>query len=282
MNKWTDNELTRMLKLEVPIMQAPMAELTTPELAAAVSNAGGLGALGMWGFSAEQVAQRINGFRELSQGCLQVNYPLWGSFDDLSNVAIPMRKAIQKLYDINDLGQAPEPKMQASQVADEHLEVLVDLKPSAISFHFGLPEERVIDRLKQAGILILCSATSVSEARFLEENGVDIIIAQGTEAGGHRGTFTGLDISMQSGLFALLPQVVDAVNVPVAAAGGISDGRAVAAAMMLGASGAYLGTAFLRCPEANVAVAHRAALADAEEGTTRVTDVVSGRPARFL
>ena len=114
MNNWAENELTQMLQLEVPILQAPMAEYTTPELAAAVSNAGGLGALGMWGFSAEEVEQRISGFRKLSQGSLQVNYPLWGGSPDLSDVAIPMRKAIQKLYDAKDLGIAPEPTSQAT------------------------------------------------------------------------------------------------------------------------------------------------------------------------
>ena len=283
MSKWTDNELTRMLQLEVPILQAPMAEYTTPELAAAVSNAGGLGALGMWGFSAADARTRISGFRELSQGSLQVNYPLWDDSGDLSEAAIPMRQWIQELYDANNLGPVPDPTRQASSsVAEEHLEVLAELKPRAISLHFGLPGETVIDKLKQAGIVILCSATSVAEAKILEAKGVDIIIAQGTEAGGHRGTFSELDISMQSGLFALLPQVVDAVDVPVVAAGGIADGRAVAAAMLLGASGVLIGTAFLRCPEANISDTYRAVLADAEEGSTRITDLVSGRPARFV
>jgi nitronate monooxygenase len=122
----------------------------------------------------------------------------------------------------------------------------------------------------------------VAEARILEQRGVDAIIAQGTEAGGHRGTFTGIDLGMQPGLFALLPQVVDAVRVPVIAAGGVADGRTVAAAFVLGASAVQLGTAFLRCEEANVLDAHRAALARADDSCTFVTDVITGRPARYI
>src|SRR5256885_996330 len=138
--------------------------------------------------------------------------------------------------------------------------MLLRARPELVSFHFGLPEPEIIQAIKRAGIFIISSATTVAEARMLEDAGVDAIIAQGTEAGGHRGTFTGVDISMQAGLFALLPQVVDAVKVPVIAAGGVADGRTVAAAFVLGASAVQLGTAFLRCEEANVLDAHRAAL----------------------
>lgn len=279
---WSQNKLTEKLSLEWPIFQAPMAELTTPKLAAAVSNAGGMGALGMWEFSAEDVERRIAGFRELSSGSLNVNYPLWDDPGDLTAVAMPMRKCIQNLYDEKDLGPVPAPVAEASQVPPEHVEILIKMKPEVVSFHFGLPDQNIVDALKAANIYIMCSATTVAESKYLEANGVDFIIAQGTEAGGHRGTFTGVDISMQSGLFSLLPQVVDAVNVPVIAAGGISDGRTTAAAFMLGASGVLLGTAFLRCGEANVLDAHRAALSDAEEGSTKLTDLVSGRHARFI
>jgi nitronate monooxygenase len=136
--------------------------------------------------------------------------------------------------------------------------------------------------IKGAGIFIICSATTVAEAKLLEERGVDAVIAQGTEAGGHRGTFTGVGIDMQPGLFALLPQVVDAVKVPVVAAGGVADGRQVAAAFMLGASGVQLGTAFLRCEEANVQDAHRAALREASDAGTVVTGMITGRPARYI
>jgi nitronate monooxygenase len=160
--------------------------------------------------------------------------------------------------------------------------MLMRAKPEMVSFHFGLPAPEVLRAIRDAGIFVVSSATTVAEARALEAQGVDAIIAQGTEAGGHRGTFTGIDMTMQPGLFALLPQVVDAVRVPVIAAGGVADGRTAAAAFVLGASAVQLGTAFLRCDEANVSGAHRSALAEADDASTLVTDVISGRPARFI
>ncbi len=279
---WARNKLTEMLNLEWPILQAPMGEYTTPELAAAVSNAGGLGALGMWGFSPEEVEARIAGFREQSKGSLNVNYPLWEDPGDLANIAMPMRKRVQKLYDEKGLGTIPTPFATAGQVDPEQLEMLKNTRPEVISFHFGLPDQEIVDQLRAANIYIMCSATTVAEAMYLEANGVDCVIAQGIEAGGHRGTFLGVDVSMQSGLFSLLPQVVDAVKVPVIAAGGISDGRAIASALMLGASGVLVGTAFLRCGEAGVLDAQRKALGTAEEATTIFTDVMSGRKARSI
>ena len=279
---WSRNALTERLNLEWPILQAPMGDLTTPALAAAVSNAGGLGGLGMWGFSAEDADRRIAGFRQQSGGSLNVNYPLWEDPGDLTDIGMMMRARLQALYDAKILGALPAPRASAGGIDSEHLAMLQDSKPEVVSFHFGLPEQEIVQAIKSAGIFILCSATTVAEARILEANGVDTIIAQGTEAGGHRGTFSGTDISMQPGLLSLLPQVVDAVNVPVIAAGGIADGRAIAAAFMLGASGVQLGTAFLRCEEANVADAYRAALGAADDGGTMVTNIVSGRPARVI
>src|SRR5438067_9723278 len=160
--------------------------------------------------------------------------------------------------------------------------MLLEQKPEVVSFHFGLPDQTIVDAIKSAGIFVQSSATTVSEARLLERRGVDAVIAQGSEAGGHRATFTGVDIGMQAGLFSLLPQIVDAVSIPVIAAGGIADGRTAAAAFMLGASAVQLGTAFMRCEEANMYDAHRAALAQADDACTVVTDVISGRPARYI
>jgi nitronate monooxygenase len=175
----------------------------------------------------------------------------------------------------------PEPAGGVSDVGAEHVAVLLDTKPEIVSFHFGLPEPEVIRVLKSAGIFILSSATTVAEARLLEQRGVDAIIAQGTEAGGHRATFTGVNMGMQPGLFSLLPQVVDAVRLPVVATGGVADGR-TAAAFMLGASAVQLGTAFLLCEEADERDAHRAALAEAGDACSVVTDVISGRPCRYI
>ena len=279
---WTKNRLTEALDLEYPIFQAPMGEYTTPELAAAVSNAGGAGSLGMWGFSAGEAKTRIQGFREISKGALNVNYPLWDDPGDLANLAVPMREAVQALYDDKGLGQVPTPQASAGEVSPEHLEVLIDMKPEMVSFHFGLPGREIIEALKSANIFIMCSATTVAEAKHLEDKGVDFVIAQGTEAGGHRGTFQGADVSMQSGLFSLLPQVVDAVSVPVIAAGGIADGRGIAAALMLGASGVLIGTAFLRCGESALIDEQREAYSAAGEGSTVLTNVMSGRKARSI
>jgi nitronate monooxygenase len=279
---WPQNKLTDRLNLKYPILQAPMAELVTPQLAAEVSNAGGLGALGMWGFPLDEGVKRIKRFRALSDGRLNINYPLWHDPGELQDVGLPMRSQIQKLYDQHNLGEMPVPTASACQLFPDHLEAMKEEKPDLISFHFGLPDKSTIDTLKSAGICIISSATTVAEAKILEAGGVDFIIAQGSEAGGHRGTFSDVDICMQSGLFALLPQVVDAVKVPVIAAGGISDGRGIAAAMMLGASGVQIGTAFLRCNEANVDEVYQAGLRMAEEAGTVVTNAISGRNARFI
>jgi nitronate monooxygenase len=279
---WPQNALTERLNIRWPILQAPMGWLSTPALAAAVSNAGGLGGIGMWGFSADDAERRIAGFRQQSGGSLNVNYPLWPEPEIVADVADPMRTRLQAHYDAKGLGSVPKPEGAASDVSPEHLAMLLRVKPQMVSFHFGLPNQEVVDAIRGAGILVISSATTVAEAKMLEQRGVDAVIAQGTEAGGHRGTFTGVDMSMQPGLFALLPQVVDAVRVPVIAAGGVADGRTVAAAFVLGASAVQLGTAFLRCEEANVLDAHRAALREATDACTIVTDTITGRPARYI
>jgi len=279
---WPSNPLTERLKLKFPIIQAPMGSTSTPALAAAVSNAGGLGGLGMWGRTADEAARRIAGFRQQSGGSLNVNYPIWPDPRCASEIGEAMRRHLQSRYDAHGLGAVPLPQGEVSDVGPEHVALLLETRPEVVSFHFGLPEPEVIDALKAAGIFIISSATTVAEARLLEKSGVDAIIAQGTEAGGHRATFTGVDVGMQPGLYSLLPQIVDAVRVPVIAAGGVADGRTAAAAFMLGASAVQLGTAFLHCEEADVRDQHRAALAKASDASTVVTDLISGRPCRYI
>jgi nitronate monooxygenase len=279
---WPGNALTERLRLKWPIIQAPMGSMSTPALAAAVSNAGGLGGLGMWGLSAEDAARRIACFRQQTSGSLNVNYPLWPEPVATAETAEPMRQFLQARFYASGPATVPEPQGMRSDVSPEHLSMLLETKPEVVSFHFGLPAREIVQAIKSAGIFVLSSATTVAEARLLEEWGVDAVIAQGTEAGGHRATFTGIDMGQQPGLFALLPQVVDAVRVPVIAAGGVADGRTAAAAFMLGASAVQLGTAFLRCEEANMRDAHRAALAEANDSCTIVTDMISGRPARCI
>lgn len=279
---WPSNTLTDRLNLRFPIFQAPMGSASTAALAAAVTNAGGLGGLGMWNRSAEEAGRRIAGFRQQSGGSLNVNYPIWPDPASAPEVTEAMRQHLQVQYDRHGLGAAPAPKGEVSDVGPDHVTVLLETKPEVVSFHFGLPAQEAMEAIKAAGIFVISSATTVAEARVLEARGVDAIIAQGTEAGGHRATFTDVEIGMQPGLFALLPQIVDAVGVPVIAAGGVADGRAAAAAFMLGASAVQLGTAFLRCEEADVRDAHRAALAEASDDCTVVSDVISGRPCRYI
>jgi nitronate monooxygenase len=279
---WPANSLTQRLRLKWPIIQAPMGIMSTPALAAAVSNAGGLGGLGLWGLSAEDAGRRIAGFRQMSGGSLNVNYPMWPEPKASPEVAEPMRRHLKTHYDAKGMGDVPMPQGAAGDVTPDHLAALLEAKPEVVSFHFGLPADPIVRAVKDAGIFVISSATTVAEARRLEASGVDAVIAQGSEAGGHRATFTGVDMSQQAGLFSLLPQVVDAVRVPVIAAGGVADGRTVAAAFMLGASAVQMGTAFLHCEEANVQPAHRQALAEATESATVVTDMISGRPARYI
>jgi nitronate monooxygenase len=161
-------------------------------------------------------------------------------------------------------------------------EVLAEFGPAVVSFHFGLPLEPLLARVRGWGAKVMCSATTVDEARWLEARGVDAVIAQGTEAGGHRGSFLSEDLGAQLGTFALVPQIVDAVKVPVIAAGGIADGRGVAAALALGASGVQVGTAYLLCPEATTSAVHRAALDSEVARVTGLTNLFSGRPARGI
>ena len=161
-------------------------------------------------------------------------------------------------------------------------DVVLEYKPKVVSFHFGLPEATLVRRVKDAGIVVLSSATTAEEARWLESNGVDAVIAQGNEAGGHRGMFLVDDIARQAGTMALVPQVVDAVRLPVIAAGGIGDGRGIAAALALGAAGAQVGTAFMLTPEARTSAMHRTALKQADDNSTTLTNVFTGRPARGI
>jgi nitronate monooxygenase len=179
------------------------------------------------------------------------------------------------LPNVPDRGEAPYDTFNEAK-----LSVLLDLRPKVVSFHFGLPPAGMLQALHDVGSIILCSATNVGEAWWLAAAGVDAVIAQGWEAGGHRGTFYVSFEDYGVGTMALVPQIVDAVNVPVIAAGGIADGRGIAAAFALGASGVQIGTAFLSCPEANIDESYRLALRTARDDDTRLTRAFSGRPAR--
>src|SRR5947209_9125746 len=281
MTMWPDRRLLDLLEIEHPIVQAPMAGAMDWELAAAVSEAGGLGSLPCAMLKPEQVREQVEKIRGRTRKPINVNlFCHKPPRADNAREAV-WRDRLAPYY--RELGLDPNAPVNApsrSPFDAEMCEVLVELEPKVASFHFGLPEARLLERVKRAGCLILSSATTVAEARWLAECGADVIIAQGYEAGGHRGMFLTEDLATQVGTFALVPQVVDAVNVPVIAAGGITDARGIAAAFALGACGVQMGTAFLFCPEAKISAPHGAALATGRDHATALTNVMTGRPAR--
>ena len=279
---WPSNSLTERLGLAYPIIQAPMAGAATPALAATVSEAGGLGSLGLGTSSPEAAAAEIQRFKQMSARPLNTNFFCHEEPGDVTGTGKTMQARLQKYFDESDKGAVPDPTVGYTSFTAEHADVLSQEKPAVVSFHFGLPSAELFAQVRATGAFILCSATTVAEARFLEEAGVDAIIAQGNEAGGHRGTFLGGSLETQPGLFALLPQVCAAVNVPVIAAGGIVDANTAAAAMMLGAHAVQVGTAFLRNNDAKVSDPHRAALVAAGDESTRITRLHSGKPARAI
>jgi nitronate monooxygenase len=278
---WPDRRLLELFKIEFPILQAPMAGIMDADLVIAAAQGGALGSLPCAMLSVDKAREQVNIIRQRVSAPLNMNF-----FCHRAVEADPKREARWKqrlapYYE--ELGLDPAASANAGNRApfDAAMCALVEeLKPEVVSFHFGLPDQALLRRVKAAGCIVISSATIVKEAIWLEENGADAIIAQGNEAGGHRGMFLTDDIAEQPGTFALVPQVVDAVKVPVIAAGGIADGRGIAAAFALGASGVQIGTAYLRCPESKVTAAVRAALARARDDSTVITNVMTGRPAR--
>jgi nitronate monooxygenase len=278
-----DRRLAELLGVELPIVQAPMAGVQDQELAIAVANAGGLGSLPCAMLAPEGVRRQVKLFREKTAKPVHLNF-----FCHATPAADPGRDArwralLERYYAELGVQPAASPSGPARTPFDEASCVVVEeLAPEVVSFHFGLPPRALLDRVRATGAKVLASATTVAEARFLADGGCDAVIAQGAEAGGHRGTFLTTDVSAQVGTFALVPQIVDAVQLPVIAAGGIGDARGVAAALALGAAGVQVGTAYLRCPEATTSALHRAALAAARDDATRIANVYTGRPARGL
>ena len=290
-------ELCRLLGLRLPIIQAPMAGVQGHELAAAASRVGALGSLPSATFSAEVLEAELQALtaaldtRGRGQGTAQpwaLNFFCHRSADAQALQAeAAWCKAVTPWAQQAGL-PAPAPAGAARAPFSAALADLIEpFRPPVLSFHFGLPAPDLLSRVKAWGTKVLSSATTVEEAVWLEANGADAVIAQGWEAGGHRGHFLkpDLDLSGQAGLFALLPRIVAAVHIPVIAAGAIADAAGVRAALALGAAGVQVGTAFLCCPEARTSAVHRAALAGALPGVeadTAVTAAFTGRPARAL
>jgi nitronate monooxygenase len=284
---WPNHRLIDLLGIEHPIVQSPMAGFSTVELAAAVCDAGALGSIGCGPVSPEIAARTIRQLRGLTSKPINVNFFSHASADATSGQQQAWRDRLSPYY--RELGGDPQASSSPTVLpafGDDMCGVVEQFRPEVVSFHFGLPGPRLLTRVKSAGCRVMSSATTVEEALWLEARGVDVIIAQGYEAGGHRATFLGPDLNRamasQSGTMALVPQVVDAVRVPVIAAGGIADGRGIAAALMLGAAGTQLGTAYLLCPEAATPPLHRDALRRGAANATVLTNVFTGRPARAL
>ena len=259
-----------------------MANAATPALAAAVSNAGGLGSLGCAPFTPQQFRDQVGALRAKTNRPFNVNFFVHEEPAHDADAEAAMRERLAPYYAEMKLGEAPPARSVFPIFGAEMLAAVTALKPPVVSFHFGLPEPAMVETLKQAGAVILASATTVREAVALQEGGADAVIAQGYEAGGHRGTFLGDVESGTMGTFALVPQVADAVRLPVIAAGAVADGRGIAAAFALGASGVQIGTAFLACPETEMHPVHRELLLQARGEATQVTRTISGRPARAI
>ncbi len=266
----------RLFGVEIPILQAPMAGSQGAELAAAVSEAGGLGALPCAMLSAEQMRAEIDAIRARTAKPFVVNFFCHTPPGEVD--ASAWRAKLARYYE--ELGAKEAPGASRRSFDEEACAVVEQKRPPIVSFHFGLPPQPLLERVRKTGATILSSATTVDEARWLAHGGCDAIIAQGFEAGGHRGMFLTDDVATQVGTLALVPQIVDAVRVPVIAAGGIADARGIVAALALGASAVQIGTAFLLCPEAKTSPLHREALARAKDNASAITNVFTGRPAR--
>jgi nitronate monooxygenase len=273
----------KQLGLEVPIIQAPMAGVQGSALAIAVSNAGGLGSLPCALLSRETLREELSAIVASTSKPYNVNF-----FCHTPPVLDPARdqawrQTLAPYYrefgiDADSIPTGPG----RAPFDDEFADVLSEFRPPVVSFHFGLPSAALLARVKTWNATIISSATTVDEARWLETHGVDAVVAQGIEAGGHRGIFLTDDLTTQIGTLALLPQVVRAVRVPVIAAGGIADSDGVAAALRLGAAAVQIGTSYLLCPEATTSALHRAALKSDRVRHTALTNVFTGRPARGI
>ena len=275
--------LAQFLGIELPIIQAPMAGVQAGALAIAVSNAGGLGSLPCAMLSVEGLRAELGKIQAATRRPYNVNF--------FCHVPPPPSEEREAAWRRSLAPYFAELAIDPAKIAagpgrapftEEAAAVLEVFRPAVVSFHFGLPGAALVERVKRTGAKVISSATTVDEARWLEAHGADAVIAQGLEAGGHRGMFLTEDLSTQAGTFALLPQIVRAVKVPVIAAGGICDARGVAAALALGAAGVQVGTAYLLCPEATTSALHRAALKSDAARHTAVTNLFTGRPARGI
>ncbi len=276
------NELLKLLGIEHPIIQGPMGGgPSTPELVAAVSNAGGLGSLGAAYLTPDQITDAIRRIRLLTSRPFNVNLFAGGWDADPNFDAGPMLELLGEVHEKLGL-PAPVAPAPAPDPFPAQFEAVLDARPPIFSFTFGIPDRDAISRLKSRGIAILGTATTVEEARQLEKAGVDAVVAQGAEAGAHRGTFLDSFESSMVPTLDLVSSIATVVNLPVIATGGLMDGDDIVAALKAGASAVQLGTAFLPCPESGASDIYKRAILAAKQDTTTVTRAFSGRPARGL
>ncbi len=281
--EWPDRRILDSIGIALPIVQAPMAGAGLGALAIAVSEAGGLGSLPCAMLSGAQARAELTNIRGSTARPINVNFFCHRPPETQAEREMRWKERLAGFYEEFGLDREKRTPGASRAPFDAAMcEVVEEFRPEVVSFHFGLPERGLLARVRATGAKVFSSATTVDEARWLDAEGCDAIIAQGFEAGGHRGMFLSNDISRQVGTMALVPQVADAVRVPVVAAGGIADGRGIAAAIALGAAAVQIGTAYLLCPEATVSASHREALRQAKDDGTAITNVFTGRPARGL
>jgi nitronate monooxygenase len=273
----------QLFGIDVPLIQAPMAGVQGSALAIAVSNAGGLGALPCAMLTPDGIRQEIAAIRAQTAKPFNVNFFCHASPTPDPDRDANWRTTLGPYYREFGIDVATiKPGAGRAPFNDEAAAILEAARPAVVSFHFGLPADDLMMRVRALGARIIASATTLDEARWLESRGVDAIIAQGLEAGGHRGIFLSDDLTTQVGTLALVPQIARAVRVPVIAAGGIADAQSVTAMLTLGATAVQVGTAFLLCPEATTTRVHRDALKSEAARHTALTNVFTGRPARGI
>jgi len=280
---WPNNRILELCGIQLPIIQAPMAGSVLSEMVVAVSEAGGPGSLPCALLSLEQLRNELEAIRRQTSRPINVNFFCHTPPRVDANRETLWRQRLQRYYVELGLDQNKSiPSANRAPFDEKMCDLVIEFHSEVVSFHFGLPEERLVQKVRDTGAKIVSSATSVDEARWLEDRGCDAIVAQGYEAGGHRGVFLTEDVSTQAGTMSLVPQVVDAVKVPVIAAGGIAGARGIVAAFALGAAAAQIGTAYLLCPKAKISPVYREALKNATDNQTTLTNIFTGRPARGI
>ncbi|KAA9028530.1 NAD(P)H-dependent flavin oxidoreductase [Niallia endozanthoxylica] len=279
-------EVTKRLKIKYPIIQAPMAGgITTSQLVAAVSNSGGLGMIGAGYLTPAQLREQIREVKELTLNHFGVNVFVPGEFTISQNGIDFANEKLQSIKNhlniADDSFQLPDAR-KLMETFHEHMEIVIEEKVPVCSFTFGIPSKEVISRLKEHQMILIGTATTVREALENQENGMDMVVVQGSEAGGHRGNFSNSHQESLIGLMSLIPQAVDCVRIPVIAAGGIMDGRGVMAAICLGAKAVQMGTAFLTCQESGAHRLHKEAILQSDEDQVILTRAFSGKWARGI